>query len=323
LNYKNYEDETRTLTLAISNILWFLTLISLFILFFIGGPSYYSSPVIKEFWDIGHILFFALTTYKLIKSIKYKSILIIVFFSTLYCFTLGIAIEILQSKIGRNLDIHDIYRDALGTFLALSIYIYQKSRSKKENYQAYNYFIIAVLLIVIDQNKLFQTIIIDIKARYNFPSLARFDHRNELKQWSGNKLSLSTDNVLTGIYSLKVELETNTKYSDVTLIHMPRNWEGYSYLLIKIYNPNIEALKITAKITDYKHDLSDQLHNDRYNKSFTLLKAQWSIIKISLEDIKNSPHGRKLKLDDISRLSLFATNLTRNTVIYIDSVTLI
>jgi hypothetical protein len=323
LNYKNDADETQADTFVISKVLWFLTVIPLFILFFIGGPSYYSSPVFKELWDIGHILFFALTTYKLIQLIKYKSISMIILLSFLYCFFLGVTIEILQSKIGRNLDLHDIYRNALGTFLALSIYSYQKGLSQRVNYQVYSYFIIAVLLIIIDQNKLFQTILIDIKARYNFPSLARFEHKNELKQWSGNKLSLSTDNVLTGIYSLKVEFDTKTKYSDVTLRHMPSDWNGFSYLLINIYNPNQEAVKITTKITDYKHDLGDQLYNDRYNKSFTLLKAQWSIIKISLEDIKNSPDGRKLKLDDISRLSLFTTSITRNRVIYIDSVTLI
>lgn len=103
---------------------------------------------------------------------------------------------------------------------------------------------------------------------------------------------------------------------------MPINWEGYNYLLINIYNPNKDVLKITTKITDYKHDMSDQTHNDRYNKNFTLLETQWNTIKIPLEDIRNSPEGRKLELDDISRLSLFTTDLTKNKVIYIDSVSL-
>ena len=104
---------------------------------------------------------------------------------------------------------------------------------------------------------------------------------------------------------------------------MPNNWEGYNYLALNIYNPNKDALKITTKITDYQHDLSEQLHNDRYNKNFTLLASQWNIIKISLEDIKNSPETRELKLDNISRLSLFTTGLTEDKVIYIDSITLL
>jgi hypothetical protein len=103
---------------------------------------------------------------------------------------------------------------------------------------------------------------------------------------------------------------------------MPGNWEGYNYLLINIYNPNKNALKITAKITDYIHDMSEQSHNNRYNKGFTLLEGQWNIIKIPLEEVKNSPKTRELQLNNISRFSLFATDLTENKIIYIDSVTL-
>ena len=155
----------------IPNILWLMVVIALFVLFFIGGPSYYSSPVFKELWNIGHILFFALTTYKLISLIKHKTTFIILASSLIYCFTLGALIELVQSKIGRSLDWHDIYRDALGTFLALSIYIYQKNRFDKGSFLASSYFIIASLLIIIDQNKLFQTIKIDIAARSKFLSL--------------------------------------------------------------------------------------------------------------------------------------------------------
>ena len=303
-------------------VLGLFVIISLFTLFFVGGPSNYSSPILKKFWNIGHTLFFALTTYKIIELIRLKPTWIIIFSSLFYCLTLGTSIEILQSKIGRNLDIHDIYRNILGTFLALSIYSYQKKRAHHGNYIACSYLIIVTLLILIEQKKLFQTIKIDIQARYNFPSLARFEKANELKQWSGSNLSLSTENVLTGLYSLKIELDSKKKYSEVTLIHMPKNWEGYKYLLINIYNPNEDVLKITAKITDYIHDMSDQSHNNRYNKGFTLLEGQWSIIKIPLEDVKNSPKTRKLQLDNISRLSLFSTDLTKNKIIYIDSVTL-
>jgi hypothetical protein len=83
-----------------SNIAWFLAVISLFILFFIGGPSYYS-PIFKELWNMGHILFFALTTYKLISLIKHKTTLVILTSSLIYCFTLSTLIELVQSKIGR------------------------------------------------------------------------------------------------------------------------------------------------------------------------------------------------------------------------------
>jgi hypothetical protein len=105
-----------------------------------------------------------------------------------------------QSKISRSLELHDIYRDALGKFSASSIYIYQKSRFEKGNVLAFSYLIIASLLILIDQNKLLQTIKIDIAARSKFPVLAILESKLALKQWYGNHLSLSTDKALTGLY---------------------------------------------------------------------------------------------------------------------------
>jgi hypothetical protein len=55
----------------------------------------------------------------------------------------------------------------------------------------------------------------DITARYNFPVLASVESKLALKQWSGNHVSLSTDKTLTGLYSLKVKLSNESKYSTV------------------------------------------------------------------------------------------------------------
>ncbi len=34
-----------------------------FVLFFVGGPDYYSQRSYKYFWDLGHILFFFILSY--------------------------------------------------------------------------------------------------------------------------------------------------------------------------------------------------------------------------------------------------------------------
>lgn len=319
----NYTDGRLKITIVISNVLWFFSLLSLFILFFIGGPSYYSSPVFKEFWNIGHILFFALTTYKLIQLINYKSTLAIILFSFLYCFTLGVTIELLQSKVGRSVDVHDLYRDALGTLLTLSVYVYKNKKNIKIKYATHTLLLISVLLIIIDQSKLYQAIKVDIEARYNFPYLADFENSNELMQWTGSNLSLSSRHVLSGLYSMKAVLSANTKYSGITLKHMPNNWQGYDYLIINIYSPNEGKLTIQTKITDYEHDMNAQYYSNRFNSNYILLGRQWNTIKIKLEDIENSPKSRKLDLTKISQLGLFTSGLKENKIIYLDAITLI
>jgi VanZ family protein len=319
---------TVVMPISLSFLLWLSALTILFILFFIGGPSYYSSQVYKEFWNIGHIVFFVLSTYQLITFFKGKSSLTIAFISLTYCLILGSAIELLQSRIGRSMDLHDLYRDILGTFLALTVFYYKTIRHQKYNKKHFrlssiSLLILSIFLITLDQKSLAQAIKLSLQAHNNFPILADFESSDELKQWKGNSLSLSTEHVLTGLFSMKVELSSKTKYSGFILKEMPRNWKGYSYLLINIYNPDDDSLKINAKITDYEHDLSSQRYNNRYNNSYTLLPGQWNTIKIKLEDIKNSPKNRKLNLTEMSQLGLFTLGLKENKIIYLDVITLI
>jgi hypothetical protein len=302
----------------------------MFVLFFIGGPSYYSSTVFKEFWNIGHILFFALSTYKIIFLIKHKPILIISLTSFIYCILLGGAIELIQSKINRSVSLHDLYRDGIGTLLAFSIFFYKHSKThkkKQNNNQFTRLSIILILtsstLIIFDQNKLYQSLKVNLQARQNFPILADFDNKNELQQWKGNNLTLSPQHVLTGLYSMKVELSSKTQYAGFTLKEFPSNWQGFEYLLINIYNPNKHIIKICTKISDFEHDLRNQSYNNRFNKCFTLLSNQWNNIKITLEDVKNSPKGRRLDLSNISQLGLFTSGLKNNKIIYLDGIILL
>jgi hypothetical protein len=323
MNLIRYEKGVLTLKLPISLMIKFSALSIMFILFFVGGPGYYSSPVYKEFWNIGHIVFFSLSTYTLISPLKRKSLFVITLISFLYCIILGGAIELLQSKIGRSADMHDLYRDGLGGFLALSIYIYQQKQQIKLQYVKNILVFISVLLVCIDQIKLYNVIKIDIDARSNFPYLSDFENPNELKQWSGKSLNLSSKYVLTGLYSMEVKLSSKTKHSGFSLKHMPSDWEGYTYLLINIYNPNQETFKISTRITDFDHDLNSQSYNNRYNKHFILEANQWNNIKIKLEDIKNSPKNRKLDLSNMSQLGLFTSGLKSDKTIYLDGITLL
>ena len=318
-----------------SSLIWLPLSFSLFLLFFIGGPSYYSSPVFKEFWNIGHIIFFAMTTYILIEFIKHQHIGIVITLALAYCFVLGMAIELLQAKIGRNFDLHDVYRDALGGFFAISVYFNKQLITKKVPQQIPNKttkklkafvmltFALSVILIALDQVRLYQLIKLDLKIRHNFPIIADFENKHELKQWSGKNLTISNEYVLTGLYSMKVELSAETKYSGFTLKHMPSNWSNYQYLLINIYNPNPETLKLSAKITDFEHDINNQAYNNRYNQTIMLAGNQWTKVKIKLADIKNAPKKRKLDLSQMSQLGLFTLGLTENRMIYLDSITLI
>lgn len=326
MNGIGYKNGVVTIILPISSLLWFFVLSVMFTLFFVGGPSYYSSPIYKEFWNIGHIIFFSLSTYQLIMFFNKKSFIFIASISFGYGLILGSAIELLQSRMNRSMDLHDLYRDILGTLLALAFFFYQNKKKQNANNIHYQYlllFILSFVLIAIDQKRLVQAIQVKLQAQNNFPMLADFETSNELKQWSGKNLSLSNKHVLTGLFSMEAKLSAATKFSGFSLKQMPSDWRGFEYLLINIYNPNENIIKICTKISDVDHDLKNQSYNNRFNQCFSLLGNQWNNIKIPLINIENSPKGRKLEMNNMSQLGLFTSGLKSDKIIYLDGITLL
>ena len=93
-----------------------LFLVVLFALFFIGGPTIHSSRWFKAFWNLGHILFFALLPYlifshwkRLESRFSAQSLIVLGI-----CLVLGILIELFQYDFQRTPDVGDVYRDVIG-----------------------------------------------------------------------------------------------------------------------------------------------------------------------------------------------------------------
>ena len=98
----------------------FLILLSLFFLFFIGGPNYYSPRSYKSFWNLGHILFFTLLPvlflfYKQISS-NFLIQCILVLAITMI---LGLMIELLQNAFQRIPDTGDLFRNLVGAMAGI------------------------------------------------------------------------------------------------------------------------------------------------------------------------------------------------------------
>ena len=92
------------------------------LLFFFGGPDYYSTRSFKHFWDLGHIIFFAIFTYLILSlwqklpKLTFRCQCAWIFGMTLI---LGVIVEIGQSGIGRSPGLGDLARDFIGASLAL------------------------------------------------------------------------------------------------------------------------------------------------------------------------------------------------------------
>lgn len=307
----------------INHSFWLIGFILLIasVFLFIGGPDYYSSRVLKHFWDIGHILYFALLTILLSRwtFVSRMSLTGQWIFILTVTLALGTSIELLQYGTSRAPNSGDILRDITGSLLVLSfapLSTTLKPLKQRLHIQSSVTLLTLVLLWPFAKSLIDETI-----SWFQFPLLSSFDTPFEIDRWSGNDLSIASITATPGNKLLKLSLKT-TKYSGVTLKHFNDNWTSARTLNIRFFNPDTEPLKITCRINDARHNATEQRYEDRYNRSFTLIQG-WNQIDIDLDEVKDSPADRKMDMSQISGLGFFTVSLPAPRILYIDKVQLI
>jgi len=181
---------------------------------------------------------------------------------------------------------------------------------------------ISVVLVAIAFLPMVTAFLDEITAMKQFPVLSDLETRFEIDRWAGDaNFSIEHEIYYHGKASLKVNLNT-LLYSGVSLKYFPRNWLNYSELQLNIFNPAGEAVQLTCRIHDKQHTQSLQLYEDRFNKRFSI-SSGWNLIKIQLKQIANSPHKRKMALNQIQGLGIFAISLSKPRTVYIDYVRLV
>jgi hypothetical protein len=110
-------------------------------------------------------------------------------------------------------------------------------------------------------------------------------------------------------------------YSGITLVHFPRNWRGYRFLVLEVFTPSPEGLEVTCRIHDRQHEEGEQRYEDRFNKNFHL-RPGWNCIRIDLDEVTRAPVGRTMDLGEIREVGLFASRLPVPRTIFVDYVRL-
>jgi len=282
----------------------------MFPFFFIDSPSYYASPIIKGFWNLGHVLFFAITSYGLLKLATNKPVIWRTLLIVIFTVVMGGGIESIQLKIGREFSWHDVYLDLLGGLFALSF-------SSIIPNKIHRFLAIAsvVILILAEQVTLYRAIAMEFHQYQKFPVLASFQVQKDLAPWYGNEIYINDD------YNLAVRLSKGKEFSGFSLRYFPSNWQGYRKLNISLLNSYDEELILNIKITDWQHDEKKQAYNNRYNTQVKL-KTGWNQISLPLAEVIQGPKNREMDIKNISRISFFMTNLADDKVLYIEQIIL-
>lgn len=301
------------------------------LLFFLAGllamfiPSY-SSPQglrsIEQFWNLGHVaLFFAAAhlAYSFYPRLSLLTMPRQAILLTAGTLAAGAAIELTQSLIpGRVASLHDMMANLAGALAYLSLINLKQIK---------RYFLIhatTACLVAVVLWTPFRAVSDEIIAYWQFPTLASFETPWEESRFIGyaKQYRITTARAYEGQRSLAITFDT-TRYSGISMQHMPQNWEGYSYLKFSAYNPQKQQIQLYTRIHDVPHAQSEtMLFTDRFNRSFLLPAEAWTSIEIPLEEVKEAPQARSMDLTRICDLQFFVHNEPEPLTLYIDGIRL-
>ena len=309
--------------MKVFTIFWLLLFaIGSFFLFY-GGLDHQAFRSVKELWNIGHIVYFALTVYLLAKLGFLKKVPLPYLWLGFLLLSLlwGTLIEVLQYDTQRTPDLADIVRDLTGCLLVLA---FHPGLLKFPGFVGRVIIRLVVSsLFIIQLIPLTVALVDEITAHFQFPVLSNFETPYEIGRWDGGagrevvQLDPESDS-----FQLKIRLTTST-YSGVGMKYFPADWSGYKSVNLKFFIPYDKLLRLVIKIYDAQHELKPNAyaHRDRFNKSVEL-NPGWNEITIPLSSVESAPRKRNMDLSQIRGISFFTIRLPDPRVIYLDSISL-
>ncbi len=288
-------------------------------LFFIGGPDVYSSALFNNFWNYGHVIFFAGV---LLLAVQLRPVPFGMnwLWILLTIFTLGVTIEFAQMFIGRDASWSDVSHNILGALIALC----WGQRAIGRRSLLIGLRVLSLIFMVPMLSESAQLVYSDWQMRKQFPLINNFEASYELRQLANIGEHVSKQRVgnytSNGQFALAVTLAVDT-YSGIKWVGRYGDWSGYQFFAIDIYNPAAETLQVVLKIADLQHDRGANALDDRFNRRVSL-NPGWSNLRIAMDEIRNAPAKRQMRIDEVNCLEIFAVNLPKPQVIYMDNLRL-
>jgi len=106
----------------LNRLILICSLILLTVLFFFGGPGYYSPRSFQAAWNIGHIIYFALLALVVLsrpsKNPRGPVIKILIILGL--TLVIGVLVELIQADFQRSPDMGDLFRNLIGALCGIA-----------------------------------------------------------------------------------------------------------------------------------------------------------------------------------------------------------
>lgn len=297
------------------------SIVLIFPLFFIGGPSYQSARSFKELWNFGHILFFALFAMCLYFHLlpRHWSPFHKICLTCTLVILAGAGIEFAQVGLSdRTVGWDDFFRDLVGGGI---VFFWGWGISGKNSAQQIISIVAISMIAFIVLIPLGLVLFDEYQARKDFPLLSGFETRMELGRWrNADNFRLVESPVRKGKYSAEISLNTD-RYSGVSLFYFPEDWRGKKALAFSVFNPGA-PVDLHCRVHDRMHIGENQQYKNRFN-DIRVLATGWNEIVISLDTIRHAPAGREMDLAHIRGFGLFVVEQPEKLRLYLDDVRLL
>lgn len=244
-----------------------------------------------------------------------------VLFLFAFIFMASLAVEAIQSQIGRSFSLEDVGNNLLGCALACFFLLPKRHAVPPARRKVVQTLLALVLISIVFP---LMTAIYDELAAYRgFPVLADFEQPFELDRWTATAaIAIDRRVKKSGRASLRVEFDTR-QYSTATLRFFPRDWRGYRRLCFDAYNPDGRPLKFVCRVNDKTHADRGNRYDDRFNRGLTLGPGPaWYTFTLDVDEIRRSPVGRDMDLKRVDNMAFFSVSLPEPRTLFLDNVKL-
>jgi len=221
----------------------------------------------------------------------------------------GIAVEWLQTFVGRDASWSDVVTDALGAACALAFVMWRQTVSAPPPGRLARR--LAPVVMIACAAAILHPVA-EAAAAYTrraslFPVIAQFDSPLDLYFVSAIG-AVATRGQMPDAWSAATDPESlrvlvaSEPYPGVAFTEPVRDWSAWSKLKLDITNPDARPLDLNVRVHDIAHS---QHYDDRFNQRFAIDGATRTTISIPLQDIQQGPKSRLLDLENVAGIIVF------------------
>lgn len=238
---------------------------------------------------------------------------------------LGLAVEYLQSKIGRDASWEDMALNTIGVVAALCWYGFANAQRKGARALCLTGLAICLFITAFEPARWQYATSI---RNQDFPSINDFDGAGSnlfvRKNRGGEFAVVNSDSVEKAVGAdvsgnvLKVRFPANQRWPGWRITGPFPDWQPHASFSFTVISTAASDIEIVCRINDVFHN---NRHSDRFNRVLTI-KPGINRIAIPIADIRKAPKNRRMEMTHIEQIIWFAARPHEDFVLYFDDIEL-